>query len=100
MSNGPQKVTDPIFVSPPAQGLLNNAKLSPTLVPAQCGACRGESLATFSAVGLQTALKRFIGLRTCPPATEGFSGLRPEIGKKQKQTPEIAFGMARKIGEK
>ena len=26
MSNGPQKVTDPIFVNPPPEGLLNNAK--------------------------------------------------------------------------
>ena len=26
MSNGPQKVTDPIFVNPPSEGLLNNAK--------------------------------------------------------------------------
>ena len=25
MSNGPQKVTDPIFVNPPPEGLLNNA---------------------------------------------------------------------------
>ena len=25
MSNGPQKVTDPIFVDPPPEGLLNNA---------------------------------------------------------------------------
>ena len=27
VSNGPQKVTDPIFVNPPPEGLLNNAKL-------------------------------------------------------------------------
>ena len=27
MSNGPQKVTDPIFVNPPLEGLLNHAKL-------------------------------------------------------------------------
>ena len=26
MSNGPQKVTGPIFVNPPPEGLLNNAK--------------------------------------------------------------------------
>ena len=26
MSNGPQKVTEPIFVNPPPEGLLNNAK--------------------------------------------------------------------------
>ena len=28
VSNGPQKVTDPIFVNPPPEGLLNNAKTS------------------------------------------------------------------------
>ena len=29
VSNGPQKVTDPIFVNPSPEGLLNNAKSAP-----------------------------------------------------------------------
>ena len=37
-------------------------------------------------------------LATFPPATEGFSGLQPEIGK--KKTLGKAFGLARKMGKK
>ena len=31
VSNGPQKVTDPIFVNPPPEGLLNNDNRNLTL---------------------------------------------------------------------
>ena len=41
VSNGPQKVTDPIFVNPPPEGLLNNANSN---VPSNFSGGKGLSL--------------------------------------------------------
>ena len=57
MSNGPQKVTDPIFVNPPPEGPLNNAN---PLILKERG--RTVVLPAFSTVGvllIPLSIRRF-----------------------------------------
>ena len=69
MSNGPQKVTEPIFVNPPPEGLLNNAK--PLLVLTR----RGVAPVRTSTMERKKPIKKNhikeFGGRDAPEASQG-----------------------------